>query len=123
MTVPHVALIVLDGWGLAPDGPGNAISLASRLRTATAVTAVALAGIIATSTPVAISHPEAGSAEIEAVVSDWARQVIELGLEVKGAWLADFDNGSGYYCWRYPEEDLLYFHSYEEGFSGRMRIQ
>jgi 2,3-bisphosphoglycerate-independent phosphoglycerate mutase len=28
MTVPHVALIILDGWGLAPDGPGNAISLA-----------------------------------------------------------------------------------------------
>ncbi len=26
--VPHVVLIVLDGWGLAPDGPGNAISLA-----------------------------------------------------------------------------------------------
>jgi 2,3-bisphosphoglycerate-independent phosphoglycerate mutase len=26
--VPHVALIVLDGWGLAPDGPGNAVSLA-----------------------------------------------------------------------------------------------
>jgi 2,3-bisphosphoglycerate-independent phosphoglycerate mutase len=24
----HGALIVLDGWGLAPDGPGNAISLA-----------------------------------------------------------------------------------------------
>src|SRR4051794_10357475 len=29
MTVPHVALIILDGWGLAPDGPGNAVSLAS----------------------------------------------------------------------------------------------
>jgi len=28
MTVPHVALVVLDGWGLAPDGPGNAVSLA-----------------------------------------------------------------------------------------------
>jgi 2,3-bisphosphoglycerate-independent phosphoglycerate mutase len=28
MSVPHVALIVLDGWGLAPDGPGNAVSLA-----------------------------------------------------------------------------------------------
>ncbi len=26
--VPRVCLIVLDGWGLAPDGPGNAISLA-----------------------------------------------------------------------------------------------
>lgn len=44
---------------------GHAAGLASRLRTATAVTAVALAGIIATSTQVAITHPEAGSAETE----------------------------------------------------------
>jgi hypothetical protein len=43
----------------------HGIALASRLRTATAVTAVALAGVIATTTPVAISHPEAGSAETE----------------------------------------------------------
>jgi 2,3-bisphosphoglycerate-independent phosphoglycerate mutase len=28
MSVPSVCLVVLDGWGLAPDGPGNAISLA-----------------------------------------------------------------------------------------------
>ncbi|MDX6648403.1 MAG: 2,3-bisphosphoglycerate-independent phosphoglycerate mutase [Solirubrobacteraceae bacterium] len=28
MTVPGVALVVLDGWGLAPPGPGNAVSLA-----------------------------------------------------------------------------------------------
>ena len=26
--VPSVALVILDGWGLAPEGPGNAISLA-----------------------------------------------------------------------------------------------
>ena len=44
---------------------GHATSLAARLRTATAVSAVALAGIIATSTQVAITHPEAGSAETE----------------------------------------------------------
>src|SRR3954471_13900207 len=25
---PSVCLVILDGWGLAPDGPGNAISLA-----------------------------------------------------------------------------------------------
>src|SRR3954466_811651 len=25
---PAVALVILDGWGLAPDGPGNAVSLA-----------------------------------------------------------------------------------------------
>ncbi len=44
---------------------GHAVLLASRLRTATAVTSVALAAIIATSTQVAITHPEAGSAETE----------------------------------------------------------
>jgi 2,3-bisphosphoglycerate-independent phosphoglycerate mutase len=27
--VPAVALVILDGWGLAPDGPGNAVSQAS----------------------------------------------------------------------------------------------
>ena len=26
--LPSVALVILDGWGLAPDGPGNAVSLA-----------------------------------------------------------------------------------------------
>jgi 2,3-bisphosphoglycerate-independent phosphoglycerate mutase len=29
LPLPSVALVVLDGWGLAPPGPGNAISLAS----------------------------------------------------------------------------------------------
>jgi 2,3-bisphosphoglycerate-independent phosphoglycerate mutase len=29
LPVPSAVLVVLDGWGLAPDGPGNAISLAS----------------------------------------------------------------------------------------------
>jgi 2,3-bisphosphoglycerate-independent phosphoglycerate mutase len=27
-TVPAVCLVILDGWGLAPEGPGNAVSLA-----------------------------------------------------------------------------------------------
>lgn len=29
LPVPSVALVILDGWGLAPAGPGNAISLAN----------------------------------------------------------------------------------------------
>ena len=28
MSVPSLALVILDGWGLAPAGPGNAIELA-----------------------------------------------------------------------------------------------
>ncbi|MGI8659393.1 MAG: hypothetical protein ACR2K4_11610 [Candidatus Limnocylindria bacterium] len=47
----------------------HAAGFAMRLRTATAVTAMALAGIIATSTHVAITHPEAGSAETEVAIS------------------------------------------------------
>ena len=46
-----------------------------------------------------------------------------LGLEVKGPWLVDFDCGSGLYCWRWPEVKLEYFHGYDEGFAGRVRIQ
>jgi hypothetical protein len=57
------------------------------------------------------------------VVGQWAEAMMRRGLEVKGVWLVDFDNGSGYYCWRYPETSLMFYHSYEEGFGGRMRIQ
>ena len=67
---------------------------------------------------------EAGAQEqLQSVVTGWADAMVDRGLAVKGLWLVDFDNGSGYYCWRYPETGLEYFHSYEEGFRGRMRIQ
>jgi hypothetical protein len=73
------------------------------------------------------SASEAGSteqtqAQVEALVTRWAQDVMALGLEVKGLWLVDFDSGSGYYCWQYPEEGLQFFHTYEEGFRGRTRI-
>jgi hypothetical protein len=61
--------------------------------------------------------------QLDAIVNGWAEAVVALGAEVKGLWLVDFDNGSGYYCWRYPEDGLHYYHSYEEGFRGRLRIQ
>ena len=69
------------------------------------------------------SSAEQLDAQIGQLTADWARAMEALGLDVKGLWLVDFDNGSGYYCWRWPETELAYFHGYEEGFAGRVRIQ
>jgi len=60
---------------------------------------------------------------IRAQIGRWARAMEALGVEVKGLWLIDFDNGSGYYCWKWPEEELAWFHGYDDGFAGRVRIQ
>jgi hypothetical protein len=55
--------------------------------------------------------------------SGWAKRVMALGCEVKGLWLVDFDNGEGYYCWKYPEPEIAYFHDYTSGFAGRTKIR
>lgn len=56
------------------------------------------------------------------IVGRWAEAIIKMGIEVKGLWLVDFDSGSGYYCWRYSEPSLQYFHGYEEGIAGRIKL-
>ena len=67
--------------------------------------------------------PAAAQQKADEVVTAWASELMGEGLEIKGMWLVDFDNGSGYYCWQYPEPSLLYYHTYEAGFGGRVRIQ
>jgi hypothetical protein len=59
----------------------------------------------------------------ERLVQEWAEQILDMGVEVKGLWLVDFDSGSGYYCWQHPEPSLQHFHGYEEGFGGRVKLQ
>jgi hypothetical protein len=61
--------------------------------------------------------------QAQSIVNAWATEMGSLGLDIKGLWLVDFDNGSGYYCWKHPEASLDYYHTYEEGFAGRVRIQ
>ena len=71
----------------------------------------------------AASSGRAAQTEADAIVQEWAQGLLARGLEIRGLWLVDFDNGSGYYCWRYPEARLDFYHSYEDGLGGRMRIQ
>src|SRR5689334_13728780 len=44
------------------------------------------------------------------ILGEWAEKIRALGIEVKGPWLVDFDSGSGYFCWKWPEESLDFFH-------------
>ncbi|MEW6325899.1 MAG: DUF2203 domain-containing protein [Nitrospirota bacterium] len=60
--------------------------------------------------------------EYFSIINQWAEAIHGLGCEAKGLWLVDFDNGEGYYCWKYPEASLDYFHDYSSGYSGRMKI-
>ena len=60
--------------------------------------------------------------DLKRVVDDWVEQIQEMGLEAKGLWLVDFDNGEGYYCWKHPEPSVSHYHGYDDGFAGRMKI-
>lgn len=60
--------------------------------------------------------------ELSKIIDHWAQKIAKLGCEPKGLWLVDFDNGSGYYCWHYPEDDVEFFHNYDGGFKGRTPI-
>lgn len=62
------------------------------------------------------------TAALREVVNGWAEQLQALGVEAKGLWLVDFDNGEGYYCWCYPEPTIQHYHGYGDGFAGRMKI-
>jgi len=60
--------------------------------------------------------------EIDHVINQWQSKIEKLGAVAKGIWLADFDNGKGYFCWKFPERKIMFYHGYQDGFSGRKAI-
>lgn len=61
--------------------------------------------------------------EVQVHVDEWTEQIMKLGAVPKGLWLVDFDSGAGYFCWQYNEEELAFFHGYDQGFTNRTPIQ
>lgn len=66
---------------------------------------------------------ESKEEEISTIVQNWSNEILAMQIDVKGLWLVDFDNGSGFYCWTWGEEDVLYEHGYNEGFRSRKLIE
>jgi hypothetical protein len=61
--------------------------------------------------------------QINTVISQWKTKLTKLGVEAKGVWIADFDSGDGYFCWKFPELDIKFWHDYEKGFNTRIPIE
>ena len=59
---------------------------------------------------------------INDVIEKWQNKLERLGAKPKGLWLADFDFGGGYFCWKFPEIKILHKHGYQDGFTGRILI-
>lgn len=62
-------------------------------------------------------------AEAQVLIDRWEAKIRKLGLEPKGLWLVDIDFGQGYFCWKYPELDIKFWHGYSDGFTGRRPIE
>lgn len=62
-------------------------------------------------------------AESAAIIQHWAETVAKLGALPKQPFTVDFNSGSDYYCWEFPESDIFYRHDYHRGYAGRHRIE
>lgn len=56
------------------------------------------------------------------LIQEWQSKVQKLGGLPNGHWIVDFDSGDGYFCWKYPERSIEYWHHYRDGFSKRIRL-
>lgn len=61
-------------------------------------------------------------AHYEEAIREWSSKVHKLGAYSKGLWIVDFDNGFGFFCWRYPETEITHYHEYHAGYDLRRPI-
>lgn len=61
--------------------------------------------------------------EYEAVVCRWRTKVQQLGAQVAGLWVVEFNVGEGWLSWRHPELSLSYFRENGADFSDRSSVK
>lgn len=61
--------------------------------------------------------------QINDLILEWQNKMTKLGGLPKGLWLLDFDSGDGYFCWKYPERNIQFWHHYQDGFSKRISVE
>ena len=61
--------------------------------------------------------------EINFHIEAWKSKMQKLGLLSRGLWIGDFPTeNDGYYCWKFPEKKIGFWHSKSDGFSKRISI-
>jgi hypothetical protein len=60
--------------------------------------------------------------EVSSLILEWQSKIRRLGAEPQGLWIADFDSGTGYFCWKFPERTISHWHGYQDGFIRRQSI-
>ncbi len=61
--------------------------------------------------------------QVNDLIQAWQNKVTKLGALPKGLWLLDFDSGDGYFCWKFPERQIQFWHQYQDGFSKRIPVE
>ncbi len=57
------------------------------------------------------------------IIQHWAETVFKLGALPKQPFTVDFNSGTDYLCWEFPEDDIYYRHDYDRGYAGRHPIE
>ena len=60
--------------------------------------------------------------QVSQLIQDWQNKVQKLGALPKGLWIADFDAGDGYFCWKFPERTIEFWHRYNDGYNKRILV-
>lgn len=72
-----------------------------------------------------IQMPQGMLKEVEKALSEWSKQIVEMGASPKGYFTVDFQSLDPelLYCWTYGEERIKFTHKVWENFSHRRPLE